>query len=475
MLIVLGALLLLIAVIAIRTISFKPKSEKIDEIKIPEVDTDRAIASLQEMIKCKTVSYTDKSLEDEAEFEKFKQLLKTKYPLINENCELKYIGDTGILYRWKGKNSDGPTVLMSHYDVVPADEAMWEKPAFEGIVESGVIWGRGTIDTKITLCGVMETVEQLIDSGFVPENDIYMAFGGDEEVSGKGQAAIVKYMMENNIKPKLVVDEGGAVVEGVFPGVSGSVALIGTAEKGMLNIDMSVKSSGGHSSAPPADSPVDILAKCVLTLKKNPFRTQISKATAQMFDTLGRRSNLTFRIIFANLWLFRPVLDFVCTKQGGELNALMRTTCVFTKMNGSDAYNVIPTSATVSANLRLLNEDSVERAISYIKKTIDNPNVVIENVYSAEPCRCSAGEGEQWQKVKNAVAGTWQNTPVSPYLMIAGSDSRQYAPICDDVYRFSAMELSKEERNSIHAHNEKISVSKLTKVLEFYQRLIAQC
>ncbi len=472
--IVLFVLLLLIAILLIRTFMFVPQKQDFKQIDIPDFDGDKAVESLQLMLKCKTISYNDTSLQDNAEFVKFQNLLLERYPNITKTCERKIFEENGILYVWKGKSSENPTVLMSHYDVVPIEEKSWSKPAFDAIIEDGVLWGRGTLDTKATLCGIMETTEQLIINGFVPQNDVYIAFGGDEEIAGESQPSIVKYMKENNIKPALVLDEGGAVVENIFPGVSQKTALIGIAEKGLLNVEFKAKSKGGHASAPPPHTPVGIVAKAAVKLENKPFKTQLSKATQEMFNCLGRHSNFVYKMIFSNLWLFKPVLDAICTKKGGELNALMRTTCALTKAQGGEAYNVIPPTATICANLRLLGQDTPEKAIEYMKNVIADDEIEITNIYGMPPCQCSDIDTNAYNIVQNAIAGTWQNVIISPYLMIACSDSRHYAEISNCVYRFSAMELSKEERGLIHGHDERVPVEKVKKVVEFYHRIIAQ-
>ncbi len=474
-LIVLALLIIaLIAVLVARAVLFTPIKEDYKKIDAPDFDKEYAIESLKRMIQCKTISYNYKSLEDKTEFEKFRKLLAERYPNVTKNCPMQLFDESGLLYYWKGKSSENPSVLMSHYDVVPVEEKSWSKPPFEAIVEDGVLWGRGTLDTKTTLLGVMESAEHLIKQGFVPENDVYLAFAGDEEVAGSAQPTIVKYMQDNNIVPALVLDEGGAVVQDIFPGVSQKAALIGIAEKGMLNVEFESKSKGGHASSPPPHTPVGIIAAAAVKLENNPFKTQLSQATSEMFNTLGRYSNFTYKLIFANLWFFRPVLDLICTKKGGELNALMRTTCALTKMQGSEVFNVIPPKAVLGANLRLIGEDTPESAVEYMKNIINNDDVIVKDVYSMPPCKCSQTNCNAYKIVQNAIASTWENTIISPYLMIACSDSRHYAKISDHVYRFSAMELSKEERATIHAHDERIPLEKAVKVVGFYHRIIAQ-
>lgn len=471
----LAALILLLAVILIRTAAFKPKAqfEAIDE-KI-DFDKERSINALQQLVRCKTVSYYDKTLEDEAEFNKFIELLPQLYPEVFKVCEYMTLPDRALLFKWKGKKNDDPVVLMAHYDVVPVDEKSWQKPPFSAIIEDGVLWGRGSLDTKVTFNGVMFSANTLIAQGFTPENDIYFAFSGGEEVNGNGAVNIVEYFNKNNIKPQFVLDEGGAVVENVFPGVKSPCAMVGIAEKGMINLTFSVKSNGGHASSPAPHTPIGILSRACCRVENKPFKMHITKPAADMFDTLGRHSSFVYRMIFANMWLFSGVLNLICKKSGGEMNALVRTTVAFTQSEGSSAPNVIPPEASMTANLRLNPKDTVESAVEYIKKVIDDENVTLTVGSNMQPSPVSRTDCDGWKKVSTAIVSTWNSTIVSPYLMVQCSDSRHYRDLSDKVYRFSAMDLTSEERKTIHGHNEKIRLETANRAVEFYIRLMKQC
>ena len=470
-----AALLALIAVVIVRTLSFKAKPLAKKDGDDVYVNVEKAVADLAEMIKCKTISYTNKELEDEAEFTKFKALLPKLFPNIFEKCEYTEVGNRAILFKYKGKSSKSPTVLMSHYDVVSVEEEQWEKPPFSGIVEKGVLWGRGTLDTKGTLNGAMQALESMIISGFVPQNDIYLAFAGDEEINGGGASMIVDLFAERGIEPGLVLDEGGAVVENVFPGVKEPCALVGIAEKGMINVKFSFNGNGGHSSSPKPHTPVGLLSQTCVDIENNPFKFKVSEPTAAMLNTLARHSSFVYRMIFANLWLFAPVLDMICKKSGGELNALLRTTCAFTQMEGSKGMNIIPPSASMVANLRLIPGDTKESAVEYLKKNVKNTNIEVSEINGSNPSVVSEIGSEGWDRVANAINCTWRDAIVSPYLMFAGSDSRHWGRISKKVYRFSAMALTKEERGTIHGNNERIPTETVKKTVEFYLRLIKNC
>lgn len=472
-----GACILLlgfISVILIRTFTFKPlrqARESTDEINF---DRDRLVSTLRTLVRFKTVSYRDSSLEDDGQFSALVDSLEELYPEVSRVCELTRFDGRGLLFRWRGKGDGEPLVLMAHYDVVPVDESGWDVPAFEAVLKDGEIWGRGTLDTKVTFASILFAADTLISQGFVPENDIYLAFSGSEETNGVGAERIVDYFAQRGIVPSMVLDEGGAVVENVFPGVSERCALVGIAEKGMINVRYTANSSGGHASAPKPHTPVGVLSAACTRIEGKPFPFYISKPAGMLFDTLGRHSTFGYRMIFANLWCFKPVLNMICKRSGGEFNALLRTTVAFTQMSGSTAENVIPPTASMVSNIRLNTCDTVDGAVERLRKVIGNDAVEVSVINGMNPSRISRIDTVGWEKLSCAIRSTWKDSLVSPYLMVQCSDSRAYGRISDRVYRFSAMDLSAEERALIHGHNERIRVDCLYRTAEFFLRLISK-
>lgn len=470
-----GIIFAFIAVLLIRTAMFTSTEIKKGEAEPISVDAERTAKTLAEMIRCKTVSDVNRNIEDEREFERFKKLLRSLFPNVYDKCTYEEPGDRSILLKWSGREHGSPIVLMAHYDVVSISEDGWEKPAFDGIIEDGVLWGRGAIDTKITLNGILSAAEQLISEGFVPQNDIYMAFGGDEEIGGHGAKDTVALFKSRGITPGMVLDEGGAVVNHVFPGVNKPCALIGIAEKGMLNVEYSVTESGGHSSTPVINTPIARLSKACVRMEKRPFKFVLTDPARKMLDTLARHSSFLYRLVFANLWCFAPLLNIITKKSGGELNALVRTTTAFTQMDGSKGMNVIPPYARMVSNHRIIPGETVDSVVANIKRTVNDEKIEVRVLSGTNPSRVSVTDCDGWKGIVKATSETWQDAIVSPYLMLACSDSRHFGEISDKVYRFSPMELTKEEREMIHGNNERIPVSKIAKTVEFYIRLIKNC
>ena len=435
------AILLLFLVLFIRTLVFKPeKKETVREERLP-VDTERAVGELSALIECRTVSSKNKKLEDDAEFIRFEHTLPGIFPVLFENVEFEKVGKRGIILRWRGKSSASPTVLMAHYDVVAAGGDEWICPPFAPEIHEGFLYGRGTLDTKLTLSTMLHAAERLMEEGFVPKTDIYFAFGGDEEIGGSGASEIVELSFKRGIYPSLVLDEGGAVVKHLFPRVDKAVAVIGVAEKGMANISYTVRGGGGHASTPKGHTPVSRLARAAARVSSRPQPYRLTETSKAFLLQLAKHSSFGYRFIFANLWLFSPLLGLI-TRDGGDLSALIRTTVAFTEMHGAEGVNVIPSEARLISNSRILQGDTPERLLQRIEKRIEDPNVEVRILSAQNPSPVSRTDCPEYEKIEDTVREIWPDSIISPYLMLACSDSRHYGAISDRVYRFSAMALS---------------------------------
>lgn len=475
--ILLLALAAFIAVLLVRAALMKPPVTNVLASKPVAIDADKAVDLLAKMVRVQTISSADESLVDDDAFVKFRALLAELFPLVHKNCapmlckNAKNGRESGLLFCWKGKSSAAPSVLMAHYDVVPVDASVWTHPPFCGEVFDGFLWGRGTLDTKITMMGILHSAEMLMNDGFVPKNDIYFAFGGDEEVSGHGALDIIAELKRRGVKPAMVVDEGGAVVSGVFPGVKKPIAVVGIGEKGRMNVELKIRSGGGHASQPITPSALGKMGKAIVACESHAFSAHLTKPVRELFTTVGAHAPFGLRIIFANLWCFGSILCLAANKLGGDINAMMRTTVAFTMAKASPQINVIPNEVTAGVNLRLINLDTPQSAMNYLKKCVDNNDVQFELGAFMPASPYASTDGEHWKLLASAIGQTWGEAIVSPYLMFACSDSSNYAGYCDDVYRFSAMELSNEQRGLIHNIDERIPTEDVAKTVEFFTRL----
>ena len=469
---VIAVLIIFIAVILIRASLFKANEEKFAETKTTAFGEEKAIQNFCDMIKIKTISVLDRKNGDYSHHKDFFNLLKERYPLIMKNATSIQIEKYGLIFKITGKSDEKPTVLMSHYDVVPVEGQKWDHDPFLGEVLDGYVYGRGTVDTKSSLLCICESTEILLEKGFKPQNDLYLCFGGDEEIGGYTCTKMVNYLKNIGVKPTLVLDEGGAIVTNIFPGVSKESAVIGVGEKGMCNLELVCENAGGHASTPTKDNPAAVIAKAISKLEKNQMKPCLIAPVKEMLDVMGRNSKFSYKIIFANLWIFSPLVKKLFTKLSGETRALCQTTFAFTMLSGSMSHNVLPTTASVNINIRILNNNSMNDVLSHVAKVIKDDRVKI-NVYSSgEPSKMADTSSAGYQIVKETLKETFDDIIISPYLMLACSDSRHYGEISDVALKFAPFRLSKEERGSIHAANEKISIENIFGGINFYINLI---
>lgn len=469
--ILLTALAAVPAYAAVKALCFAPEPLEQKATKDFDCDALSAAENLGEMIKLRTVSFRDMSQMDFGQFEAFPKLLEQLYPLCAAALSFERAGKTGLVYRWAGRCSDRVSVLMAHYDVVPAEEK-WSFPPFCGEIRSGKVLGRGALDTKCTLCAIFEAVEALLKEGFTPENDIYLCFSGTEETAGEGAHEIVKMLEARSIYPDFTLDEGGAIVCDMLPGVKQPCAIIGIAEKGQMVVRITAKSRPGHASMPPKSTAVARLAKAINSIENSAFDVRLTEPVLKMIDTAGRYAPFLYRLIFASPKLFYPIIKASAHSFGDEVNALIRTTAAFTMLKGSSTSNVLPSKAEAVCDVRILPGTSCAEVVKHFKDAVDDKRIDFEVVTAAEPSAVSPASGAQWELLTDAIKETWDNIAVSPYLMTARSDSSVYTKICRNVYRFAPIALSLEESASIHAADECIPIEKLKKAVEFYYKLI---
>ena len=428
------------------------------------------------LLRIPTISRLDTDLVDWQQFDRFVTLLPQLYPGVHSSLTREIVADHSLLYRWPGRSADAPTVLLAHYDVVAASDERWEHPPFAaelvGEGDATELWARGALDDKGAVVSILEAVERCVADGFVPANDIYLSFGHDEETVGSGALAIVQLLESRGIRPALVVDEGGAVVEDIFPGVSDQLAVVGVSEKGITSVELSVLQDGGHASTPPKLSATARLARAIVRLNASPFRARFSPTNLEMIRTVGARARQPYRFLFTQQWLTRGILLAVFSRLGDETRAMVRTTAVVTRLSGSDAENALAEKATATVNMRVAVGSTVAASVDHLRRAIRDDRVRVTALHPSEPSPISPTTGPQWDVVHDAILAVYPDVVVTPYIQLGASDSRHFTRICDAVYRFTPFEMSLGERGTLHAVNERIRVATWLRGIDFYAALI---
>ncbi len=477
-LILAGLVVLLAAVVVVRTMLHQPKELEVVEPQTIALDEDVIARHLAEAIRFETISHQRAEDFEPDVFEAFIDWVKTTYPEVDKTMELVLLGEYTLLFRWDGTDPGlQPILLTAHYDVVPVSpgsEDQWYHPPFAGKIADGFIWGRGALDDKSGVIAQLEAATHLLKTGFVPKRTVYFSFGHDEEIGGnEGAGSVAEYLKNQGVRLAWSLDEGSFVGDGMMPGVDPLLAMINVAEKGSVTLDIVAKSVGGHSSTPPRQTAVGILAEAITALEKNPLPGGLSGLSEQMFDTASRHMPFGPRLAFANRWLFGGMIeDRLAEEPFG--NAMLRTTTAPTMLSGSVKTNILPVEAVATVNFRIHPNDTVESVIEHVKSVVENEDVEVRVPGSGRPASgVSSWESDGYRVVERAIREIYGEVVVAPGLMVAGSDSRHYGRVADDAYRFNPFVVTHGDLAAFHGTNEKMGISNLAQGTRTYVRIVS--
>ena len=461
-------LLLLVLAAVLRTVLSPAKTSLWMPGKDPGREREYA-EKLAEMVRFETVSV--KGQIQREKFLGFHKLLEELFPLVHANMEKTEI-DGSLLYLWKGKSSERPVVLMGHQDVVPA-EGVWEHGPFSGDIEDGKVWGRGSADTKCSVMAFFQAAEELLKEGYVPDQDVWLSSSNTEEVAGDGCPKLVAELKRRGVRPYIVNDEGGSVVTEPMAGLKGNFAMVGVLEKGQGNLMITARSSGGHSSYPPKNSPIVRLAAFLTDLSKhNPMKSVMNAQAKRMFSEMAPYGPFWMRLLFGNLWLFRPLLEMLMPSISSQAAALLRTTVAPTMQSGSDGFNVLPQEATLNLNLRYIPHQNMEESNAAVKRIADRYGLETKVVDAYPACEPVDTDSDAFRLVEKTIGEVFPGLPVIPYVMTGGTDARFYQEICGACIRFSPVVYGPAQMKGMHGLNECLETSSLPGAVDYYKTLI---
>lgn len=472
----LAAVVLLLAVMLVRTARFgdaQGPAPAAAAFRAPAGAAER----LAEGIRIPTVSNQDSAQFDTAAFAAFHALLQQRFPRAHARLRRETVGRYSLLYTWPGTDpSLPPVLLMGHMDVVPVEpgtEARWTRPPFSGAVAGGYVWGRGALDDKVSVMGTLEAVEMLLAEGFTPRRTVLLAYGHDEETGGRGAEQIAALLRGRGVRPLLVLDEGGVVGQGLMPGVTRPTALVGIAEKGFVSVELSAEAAGGHSSMPPRHGSIGRLSAAIQRLEDTPMPARLDGPTLQLFGRVGPELPFVQRMVFANLWLTRPLV--IRTLEGApSTNAVIRTTTAPTIFQAGTKENVLPSRARAVVNFRILPGDDVAGVLAHVRRTVGDTTVRVRAMegFSSEPSPVSRTDDETFRLLERSIRQFAPDAVVAPYLVVGGTDARHFHAISEHVYRFMPVRVTQDDLDRIHGTDERIAVRDYESAIRFYRQLL---
>jgi carboxypeptidase PM20D1 len=474
----LAALLLLGGVLAVRALRLRSRQLQVPPVHDVEVDGAAAAGRLAGAIRFATVSSLEPAGPDGSAFDGLHAYLEQAFPLVHARLPRERVGGHGLLFTWAGSDAAlAPALLLAHQDVVPVEpgsEGAWQQPPFSGAIADGFVWGRGSLDDKAGLLGILEAVEILLAREVRPRRTVVLAFGHDEEVGGgQGARALAERLRAAGLRFEFVLDEGLAIVEGVLPGVAQPLALVGVAEKGYANVRLVVTAAGGHSSLPPRDTAIGLLGRAVARLEARPLPARIEGVPAEFLEALAPELPFGQRLLLANLWLSRPLVTHLLAS-APNTSALLRTTTAPTLISGGVRENVLPQRAEALVNFRIRPGDSVAGVLQHVRDAVGDERVEVSlaGEHSSEPSPVSSAAGAGFEAIARAVREVEPRALVAPSLVLGATDARHYQALSPAVYRFLPVRLGPDDLPRVHGTNERIAIEDYRRAVRVYVQLL---
>lgn len=479
-LVTLGLALLLVAAIMIfRASTYFPNQDGRARADIVDVaiDEEAAVQRFARSLTYPTISHDDRNNFDAAAFTGFREYLEQTYPLVHERMQRTVITGYSLLFYLPGSNPDlQPVLFMGHMDVVPVQDDtldQWTHPPFAGVVENGIVWGRGSVDDKVGVIGLLEAAELLLQQGHQPERGLYLAFGHNEEVGGAdGAQAVAAYLEQQGIRFDFVMDEGGALTQGMLAGIDRPLATIGVSEKGYVNLVLTVTAAGGHSSQPPDHSALGILSQAIVSIENNPFPARLDFMVPTI-EAIGAYLPFADRLAMSNLWLLEPIVKSQLLQQP-DMAAGIRTTTAATMASGSPKSNILPTRAQGVVNFRILPGETVETVRQRVVDIIDDERVEVTAEYGSDPSPVSPTDTRGYQLIASSIRAFAQGALVAPYMVRGGTDAKYFYSVSDNVYRFAMISVTPETVRYVHGIDERLPVEDYLRAIRFYYQMLRQ-
>jgi carboxypeptidase PM20D1 len=464
-------------VVAFNVVSQSSRQLQVAAVPRIAIDEQAAAARLGAAIPFRTIANLADPEQNADAFDRLQAHIVASFPAFHAAAKREIVARHSLLYTWEGSDLKArPIALLAHQDVVPiapGTEKDWQQPPFDGVIKDGFIWGRGSWDDKGNLYSMLEAAELLAKAGFRPKRTIYFAFGHDEEVAGQGGAkSIAALLAQRNVRLDFALDEGLLITDGILKGLDRPAALIGVAEKGYATLVLTAHATPGHSSMPPRDTAIGMMSAALVQLEDHRLPMQVRDSVAEMFATLAPEMSGFNRIVLSNLWLFKPLLlrEF---EKSGPTEATVRTTTALTIFNAGDKDNVLPGNAEATVNFRLLPGDTQTSITDHVRRTVADDRITITPFPgNTDPPPVTGTASPAYRALNQTIREIFPDVVVAPGLMVAATDSRHYAGITDNIFRFSPVRATSEDLKRFHGTNERLSITNYGDMIRFYLRLM---
>jgi acetylornithine deacetylase/succinyl-diaminopimelate desuccinylase-like protein len=374
-----------------------------------------------------------------------------------------------VVVRYRGMGSRKPLLLLAHIDVVEARREDWTTDPFTLVEKDGYFYGRGTMDDKAQAAIWVANLIRYKREGFKPVRDLIVALTADEE--GGGPYNGVDWLLKNKrewIEAEYALNEGGRGEMVDDKRVSNDLSL---SEKVYSDFRLEVRNKGGHSARPVPDNAIYHLAGALYRLSTFTFPFQLNEVTRAYFQQMAKIEKGALAADLAKVAEGSEDAMRRVSAASPPMNAMMRTTCVATQLEGGHATNALPQMAAANVNCRVLPEDSVENVLEQLKKVVADDQVMVtiktnEGHSPASPMRPDVIKA--FTRLSDIM---WPGVVTLPTMAVGGSDGRYLRSAGIPTYGIQGFFVDRDDVRA-HGRDERMPVRSFYEGQTFLYELV---
>ncbi len=378
-----------------------------------------------------------------------------------------------LIARIRGNGTKRPILLMGHSDTVGVQREQWTVDAFTGLIRDGYVYGRGALDDKGGIAAMLQVFLMIHRQQLPLDRDIiFLAEAGEESGGGVG----IEFLIEQHwpkIESEFALNEGAETIE-----IDGEVQYVGvsTSEKLVRTMKLTARGGSGHGSMPRMDNAVVHLAEAVAKLGNFQTRLRLNETTRTFFERLAQISPLDEAFLYSHLEdpVVGPMVEETLRRTNIYYNSMLRTSISPNIIEGGVRFNVIPSEATATLDVRALPDEDLEALMEELRGVIDDPAVelsLVESFWPATPP--SPLDSEMFQALESAQKKVFPGVVTLPVMLTGATDSASLRAQGVPAYGIGPV-VTEEDGNRIHGNDERLSIEGLGKFVEFLYHAVVE-
>ena len=405
---------------------------------------DKHAKNLFELVNIKTTSY-----ETGETYHIFREKVKEMFPLVHQYFNKEKLAGNAI-FTYKSSSKERSKVLfVTHIDTV--------KEFKDAYITEDEIYGSGTFDSKALFYSLFQAVEEHLQEYKKIDFDLTIVMTVDDISTKQGNELIVNKFLKQGAFFKLVLEEGIGIIDPTFLGMKSNFALIGVGVTGEVIIRYKAKKAQGRQN---------LEAFIAEVHNGNLFKSKIDKESIKVLNAFAKDMPFVYRLLFSNIWLFRPIVKSIIDNDQTEISRLLKTHVLYSAYQEDDDYYFI------DLTFELATHDTAAEIVGIIAPLVKQYGIEHHLVSLKDPSKMTSQHTEGYQIVKNAINNTYHDLYIAPYIITKIAEQRYLSRVSDCVIRFSPLYYPFSALHDCQEGNEYIMKKSIKFGIDFYKEIL---